>query len=53
LPALSDVTIKRAKLLVNGEWVEGNSTFQVLKKYSGEVIGEADVASEQQVERSR
>ncbi|MBV9157069.1 MAG: aldehyde dehydrogenase family protein, partial [Acidobacteriaceae bacterium] len=49
MPVVSDVSTRRAKLLVNGEWVQGRSTFPVFDKYSGDLIGEADAASESQV----
>ncbi len=39
-----------AKLLINGEWVDGESTQQLTDKYSGAVFGEMAVASAAQVE---
>ncbi|HTL03831.1 MAG TPA: aldehyde dehydrogenase family protein [Vicinamibacterales bacterium] len=42
-------TAERAKLLIGGAWVAGGDTYQVTDKFSGEVIGEADRASSDQV----
>lgn len=39
----------RARLLIDGQWVDGAETFPVTDKYTGEVIGLADRASRQQV----
>ena len=44
----TDISTRRARLLVGGEWIEGRSRFQVFDKYSGELIGDADSASEEQ-----
>ncbi|MBV9405410.1 MAG: aldehyde dehydrogenase family protein [Acidobacteriaceae bacterium] len=49
MSAISEVSTRRAKLLIGGEWIEGRSTFPVFDKFSGELIGEADAASEAQV----
>lgn len=49
MSVVTDVSTKRARLLVGGEWIEGRSTFQVFDKYTGELIGDAEVASEDQV----
>ncbi len=41
----------RARLLIDGAWVEGpDAPFAVLDKYTGEVIGHADRASQAQVD---
>jgi succinate-semialdehyde dehydrogenase/glutarate-semialdehyde dehydrogenase len=48
LPAIA-IGTRRAKLLIGGEWVEGVRTIPVFDKFSGELIGEADRASEEQV----
>jgi succinate-semialdehyde dehydrogenase/glutarate-semialdehyde dehydrogenase len=39
-----------AKLLIDGEWIDGSSTQQLTDKYSGVVYGEMAVASAAQVE---
>ena len=41
--------MRRARLLIDGSWVEGPETFPVTDKFSGEVIGHADRASREQV----
>lgn len=41
--------MRRAKLLIDGEWVEGESTYKVFDKFSSALIGYADSASKQQV----
>ena len=43
-------TAKHARLFVNGEWSEGVENFDVLDKFTGEVIGDACSASRQQVD---
>jgi acyl-CoA reductase-like NAD-dependent aldehyde dehydrogenase len=43
------VALRRARLLIDGAWVEGPETFPVINKFSGEVIGHADRASREQV----
>ncbi len=43
------VGTRRAKLLIGGDWVEGAGTIPVYDKFSGELIGEADRASHEQV----
>ncbi len=40
---------RRAKLLIGGEWVEGIGRIPVFDKFSGELIGETDRASRDQV----
>jgi len=40
---------RRAKLLIDGAWVEGASTYPVFDKFSGELLGYADSASKEQV----
>lgn len=39
----------RARLLVDGAWVDGVDTFPVIDKYTHEIIGHADRASREQV----
>lgn len=48
--SVSEVGLRRARLLIDGSWVEGAETFPVTDKYSGEVIGHADRASREQVD---
>jgi len=48
--ALPDVVLRRARLLIDGQWVDGTETFPVVDKFSGELIGYADRASRQQVD---
>ena len=40
----------RARLLIDGQWVDGQDTFAVTDKYTGELIGHADRASREQVD---
>lgn len=40
----------RARLLIDGAWTEGVSTFDVYDKYTGQTIGCADRASREQVQ---
>jgi acyl-CoA reductase-like NAD-dependent aldehyde dehydrogenase len=49
-PSVSDVKLRRARLLIDGAWTEGAETFPVLDKFSGELIGHADRASREQVD---
>lgn len=46
----ADVTLGRARLIIGGKWVDGEETFPVHDKFSGEVIGSADRASRAQVD---
>ena len=46
---VTDRALKRARLLIGGDWVDGVESFPVSDKYSGEVIGHADRASRDQV----
>lgn len=39
----------RARLLIDGRWVDGAETFAVTDKFAGEVIGHADRATREQV----
>lgn len=48
-PAASGIALRRARLLIGGEWVDGVDTFAVADKFSGAVIGYADRASREQV----
>lgn len=48
--AVQDIGLRRARLLIDGEWVQGIETFPVIDKFSGAVIGEADRASRAQVD---
>ena len=47
--AAAQAEIKRAKLLIDGEWVEGESTYPVFDKFSSKLIGYADSASKDQI----
>jgi succinate-semialdehyde dehydrogenase/glutarate-semialdehyde dehydrogenase len=40
---------RRARLLIGGQWVEGDGTAPVFDKFSGAVIGEVDRAGREQV----
>jgi succinate-semialdehyde dehydrogenase/glutarate-semialdehyde dehydrogenase len=40
----------RARLLIAGQWVDGQETFAVTDKFTGETIGHADRASREQVD---
>jgi succinate-semialdehyde dehydrogenase/glutarate-semialdehyde dehydrogenase len=42
--------LRRARLLIGGEWTDGVESFPVHDKFSGELIGHADRASRQQVD---
>jgi succinate-semialdehyde dehydrogenase / glutarate-semialdehyde dehydrogenase len=42
--------LRRARLLIGGDWVDGVESFPVADKFSGELIGHADRASRQQVD---
>jgi succinate-semialdehyde dehydrogenase / glutarate-semialdehyde dehydrogenase len=44
------VALRRARLLIGGEWVDGVEQFPVADKFSGEIIGYADRASREQVD---
>jgi succinate-semialdehyde dehydrogenase/glutarate-semialdehyde dehydrogenase len=48
--AVPGVALRRARLLVEGAWIEGPETFAVIDKFTGELIGHADRASREQVE---
>ena len=48
--SLVEKGLRRARLLIGGEWVDGVETFSVTDKFSGEVIGHADRASREQVD---
>jgi len=43
-------TLRRARLLIDGAWVDGSETFAVTDKFTGEIIGHADRASRAQVD---
>jgi len=45
----SEIGTKRAKLLIAGDWVAGTRTFDVFDKFTGELIGQGECASEEQV----
>ena len=47
---MTDKALRRARLLIGGEWVDGSGTFPVTDKYTGDLIGHADRASRQQVD---
>src|SRR5690349_10240133 len=40
----------RARLLIAGQWVDGVDTFAVVDKFSGEVVGQGQRASKEQVD---
>ncbi len=43
------VAVRRAKLLIGGQWLEGRSTLPVFDKFTGDLIGEVDCPSLEQV----
>lgn len=45
-----DTGLRRARLLIDGAWVDGASTFPVFDKFSGACIGHADCATQAQVD---
>lgn len=45
----TEKALRRARLLVDGAWIDGAATFPVTDKFSGAVIGHADRASREQV----
>ena len=47
--SVNAVAVRRAKLLIGGQWVEGRSTLPVFDKFSGDMIGEVDCPSREQV----
>ena len=47
--ATTAIKTRRAKLLIDGRWTEGDATYPVYDKFSGELIGHADSASREQV----
>lgn len=49
-PPASGHTLRRARLLIDGAWVDGSETFAVTDKFTGEIIGHADRASRAQVD---
>jgi succinate-semialdehyde dehydrogenase/glutarate-semialdehyde dehydrogenase len=48
--SVTDRALKRARLLIGGDWVDGVESFPVSDKYSGVLIGHADRASRDQVD---
>src|SRR5262245_63922187 len=48
--SMTDRALKRARLLIGGDWVDGVESFPVSDKYSGDLIGHADRASRDQVD---
>jgi acyl-CoA reductase-like NAD-dependent aldehyde dehydrogenase len=48
--SVTDKALRRARLLIGGEWVDGVDAFPVTDKFSGELIGHADRASRAQVD---
>jgi len=48
--SVTDKALRRARLLIGGEWVDGVESFPVYDKFSGELIGHADRASRVQVD---
>src|SRR5437762_2533895 len=50
MPVLQQaIQIQRARLLIGSDWIEGESTFEVPDKMTGEPIGLVDCASQAQV----
>lgn len=47
---VSDLALRRARLLVGGAWVEGIEQIPVFDKFTGEIIGHADRASRAHVD---
>ena len=50
--SLTEKALRRARLLIGGDWVDGVETFAVVDKFSGAVMGHADRASREQVDRA-
>ena len=48
--SITDTALRRARLLIGGEWVDGVESFAVNDKFSGQLIGHADRASRAQVD---
>lgn len=48
--AATDVVTRRARLFIGGRWVDGVGDVQVFDKFTGNVIGQAAVASREQVD---
>ena len=48
----SQIETKRARLLIDGKWTEAAATYPVFDKFSGELIGYADLATKDQVDRA-
>lgn len=49
-PTVAGVGVRRARLLIDGAWVDGTDTFPVADKFTGELIGYADRASQTHVD---
>ena len=49
---MTENALRRARLLIGGDWVDGVETFAVVDKFSGAVMGHADRASREQVDRA-
>src|SRR5438552_9938965 len=45
----SEIGTKRAKLLIAGDWIAGSRAFEVFDKFTGDLIGQGECASEEQV----
>src|SRR6478735_9568916 len=48
--AVVDTALRRARLLIGGQWVEGVDQMPVHDKFTGKLLGHADRASREQVE---
>jgi acyl-CoA reductase-like NAD-dependent aldehyde dehydrogenase len=48
----SEIGLRRAKLLIGGKWTSGASSFNVFDKFTGERIGQAEAASEEQIDQA-
>ena len=50
--SVTENALRRARLLIGGDWVDGVESFAVVDKFSGAVMGHADRASREQVDRA-
>jgi succinate-semialdehyde dehydrogenase/glutarate-semialdehyde dehydrogenase len=50
IQSAAPAVLRRARLLIGGNWVDGVEMFPVIDKFSGAVIGHADRASREQVD---
>jgi succinate-semialdehyde dehydrogenase/glutarate-semialdehyde dehydrogenase len=47
---VTDIALRRARLLIGGAWVDGTEAVPVFDKFSSQLIGHADRASREQVD---